>query len=56
MLVPAKFIKRYRKYSGYQVHGSKFRVSYFALLIPACQMAGGFEFVGKYVFFIGYEV
>jgi len=37
-----RFSKRYRKYSGYKVHSSKFRVSYFALLIPACRIAGWF--------------
>ena len=41
MLNPG-FIKR-NSNSGYQVHGSTFRVSYFALLIPACQTAGRWE-------------
>lgn len=42
IVMPAKFSKKYRKYSGYQVHSSKFRVSYFVLLIPHYRMADKF--------------
>jgi len=42
IVMPAKFRKRYRKYSGYQFHNSQFRVSYFGLLIPHYRMADRF--------------